>query len=654
MATKVTKVGKYQLTSKIAEGGMGAIYKAKHPTLNRDIILKRLILRQSSSITERFKREAQLMIDFRNDHIVQVYDHFKEGNSYYIAMEFVDGISLSDLIKKKRYIPNEIAMLIIIEICKALKYAHDRNVIHRDIKPENVLISKKGEVKLTDFGIATSKDCEEECLTSAGTTLGTPAYMSPEQITDTKNVDKRADIYSMGVVLYEMVTGKCPFPGNFTPEAITIIQKGDYTSPRKINPRISSVIQKVIKKAMHCKVKKRYRDLQYIIDIFLRRLKKYKDQETINNTIKGYIFGSKEEIEESSGFSISNTLKKSIDSVAVKLSSNYVRILLVIAILIGIIAVGGYCFYSMDMHYEYFKQQEYGALCVDVRIDKKYKDPGANYINASLFIREGKRYKSVKDKDLYFKLDEKANSKKYYSFKSPKVYLKSSMYRIRIDIENELFQKDFYIKPRGIQKKEKETIDAKYIKLYYKKVSRLPLKIHYTVKDINTNLDITDDTELYINFYKKWYKWIDFIELKNYKEILTTDRTYKFNFVREGYYNKYLRIYVKPYQTNLVLDLDLVPVPGTLSVKSNYKGLDILLNNSNYYFSGGKGRKYIKIAQSRKKFQKLLLSPGDYFITVKKSGSVSKTVKTRIVSKESKKAIINYNQDRELININIY
>ena len=172
-----TLVGKYEVTIKIAEGGMGAVFKAKHPTLNRDVILKKLTLKRSASITERFKREARLMIDFSNDNIVQVYDHFKEGNSYYIVMEFVDGIDLGDLIKKKRYLSNEMALLIFYEICKALKYAHDKNVIHRDIKPDNILISKEGEVKLTDFGIATSKDEEEKELTTAGMTLGTPAYI---------------------------------------------------------------------------------------------------------------------------------------------------------------------------------------------------------------------------------------------------------------------------------------------------------------------------------------------------------------------------------------------------------------------------------------------------------------------------------------------
>ena len=123
--------------------------------------------------------------------------------------------------------------MIFYEICKALKYAHKKGVIHRDIKPENILISKNGVVKLTDFGIATSDVCKKEGLTRE-LTLGTPSYMAPEQFLEVSTVDKRADIYSMGVLLYEMVTGECPFPDQLTPKNILMMQKGIYYSPRLI------------------------------------------------------------------------------------------------------------------------------------------------------------------------------------------------------------------------------------------------------------------------------------------------------------------------------------------------------------------------------------------------------------------------------------
>ncbi len=196
------KVGKYLVIEKIASGGMGTVYKAKHPTLESFIILKQLNLKGIEGVVERFKREAKIMFNFRSENIVQVYDHFREGGSYYIVLEYIDGISLDKLIQLKRHLSNEAAVLILLEVCKGLKYAHDKGVIHRDIKPANILISKEGEVKLTDFGIAKSEDDTETGLTQKGTTLGTPSYMAPEQIADSKNVDKRADIFSMGVLFY--------------------------------------------------------------------------------------------------------------------------------------------------------------------------------------------------------------------------------------------------------------------------------------------------------------------------------------------------------------------------------------------------------------------------------------------------------------------
>ena len=132
MAKIPTKIGKYVITNKVAEGGMGAVYKGVHPTLNRDVILKKLTLSDDNHIIERFKREARIMMDFKNDNIVDVYDHFKAGGSYYIVLEFVDGMALDELIKKERYLSNDMALLIFLECCKALSYAHKNNVVHRD------------------------------------------------------------------------------------------------------------------------------------------------------------------------------------------------------------------------------------------------------------------------------------------------------------------------------------------------------------------------------------------------------------------------------------------------------------------------------------------------------------------------------------------
>lgn len=292
MITKNPRVGKYQIIRMIARGGMGQIFKARHPTLKRDVILKKLTLNGNTTINKRFLREARLMMDFRDDRIVQVYDHFKNNNSLYIVMEYIDGISLGDLIKKNRYLSNEVALMIFHEICKALKYAHDKGVIHRDIKPENILISRRGEVKLTDFGIATSDTEQNECLTR-NMTLGTPAYMSPEQIENSSKVDNRSDIYSLGVLLYKMLTSRTPFPGNMTPETITLITMGRYQTARSINPKISRFLAGIVKKCMHRNPHKRFSDLDQIINKTRRKLGSQNTSEKISETLMYYIRGRK-------------------------------------------------------------------------------------------------------------------------------------------------------------------------------------------------------------------------------------------------------------------------------------------------------------------------------------------------------------------------
>ncbi|MGD9161291.1 MAG: serine/threonine-protein kinase, partial [Desulfobacteraceae bacterium] len=269
---------------------MGEIYKAEHPTLGSTVIIKCLTIKNDPAIEERFRREARIMMDLRDEHIVQVYDHFKERSSYCIVMEYIEGIDLDDLIKGKRYLSNDMALLIFTEVCKALKYAHERKVIHRDIKPANILISKAGEVKLTDFGVASTMEQDVD-LTRTDMTLGTPAYMSPEQISDPSKVDQRADIYSIGVLLYVMLTGQKPFESSFEARVFSKISRGRYILPRKINPKILPPIQRLVRKTMHHRIKKRYQNIEDILKKCSKLLKSYQDQKQINSDIRRYLEG---------------------------------------------------------------------------------------------------------------------------------------------------------------------------------------------------------------------------------------------------------------------------------------------------------------------------------------------------------------------------
>ncbi len=285
------KIDKYEIKSIIGQGGMGKIFKAVDPDTKKNIIIKQLLICSQAVLTKRFQREANVMMAFNHRNIVKVFNQFKRGKSYFIAMEFVDGMSLEELIEKKKKIDTLPAILIFREICIGLKYAHDNGIIHRDIKPDNVLISKLGDVKLVDFGIATAKPGSEEDLTKTGTVMGTPAYMSPEQIIDSKDVDKRCDIYSMGVLFYQMVTGKKPFSSSFSAETLNSITKGIYENPAKIIPDIPGVFKKIIKKTMNCKKNNRFKDLKECISILTKYSSSFKNNSQIKNAIRKYFAG---------------------------------------------------------------------------------------------------------------------------------------------------------------------------------------------------------------------------------------------------------------------------------------------------------------------------------------------------------------------------
>ncbi len=205
----------------IGSGGMGAVYKARQPPLDRIVALK--VLPASSQpgnrFEERFNREARALARLNHPHIVTVHEFGQVEDLHFFLMEFVDGTNLRQLEKTSRLSPRE-ALQIIPQLCDALQYAHDEGVVHRDIKPENVLVDRKGRVKIADFGLAKildpSADAEAARLTVEGQVMGTPHYMAPEQLEKPLAVDHRADIYSLGVVFYEMLTGDLPL-GNFAP-----------------------------------------------------------------------------------------------------------------------------------------------------------------------------------------------------------------------------------------------------------------------------------------------------------------------------------------------------------------------------------------------------------------------------------------------------
>ena len=213
------RLPQYEILELLGRGGMGVVYKARQRQLDRIVALK--ILPPSDAMSpdfiERFRREARSLAKLSHPNIVAIHDFGEDGGLYYFAMEFVDGVNLREMLRSKKMTAEE-ALAVVPKICDALQYAHEEGVVHRDIKPENILVDARGRVKIADFGLAKLL-CREQndlTLTLSGMSLGTPRYMAPEQVDKPETVDHRADIYSLGVVFYEMLTGEIPM-GRFAP-----------------------------------------------------------------------------------------------------------------------------------------------------------------------------------------------------------------------------------------------------------------------------------------------------------------------------------------------------------------------------------------------------------------------------------------------------
>lgn len=256
---------RYEIIEKIGGGGMALVYKAKCRLLNRFVAIK--VLRpeftEDEEFVKKFRREAQSAASLSHPNIVGIYDVGTENNNYYIVMEYIKGQTLKELIKSKGTLGVEYATNIAIQICYALDHAHKNHIVHRDIKSHNILIREDNSVKVTDFGIA--RAVSSSTITNTGNVIGSVHYFSPEQARG-GYTDEKSDIYSLGVVMYEMLTGRLPFEGE-SPIAVALkhIQE-EPVPPSKINTRIPKAVEAILLKCMEKEVSKRYNSASEIIN----------------------------------------------------------------------------------------------------------------------------------------------------------------------------------------------------------------------------------------------------------------------------------------------------------------------------------------------------------------------------------------------------
>lgn len=545
---KPEMIGKYKIKSKIAQGGMGSVYLAEHPSLKRDVIIKKLIIKRSGShIRDRFKREAQILTDLTSLNVVRMFDYFTEGNSDYIVLEYVDGMSLDKLLEKQFSLPTPLAMMILLDACKGLKSAHDKGIIHRDIKPANILISKHHEIKLADFGIAGAekeKDFDEKPapasdvtivaseassgITQVGSVLGTPAYMSPEQLADSSAVDKRTDIYSMGVMLYQMVTGDKPYSGDMSKETIDKITRGKYIPPKRINSKLTGDVCHIIKKMMMPDRNRRYQSIEPVIKAIEKYLNRYKEE-------------TKSSILESLAVAVSTS--KATDFPVYEPKYKRLRKIFAVACIAAILVCAGYkgLFYWLSPWHE--------SVNLVLEIPAYNKGATGTYVSdlpAKAFFFENDRneipeVKGINGSATFIQSKEKSDDDSRIKLVSKTVFLRPGEYRIKVVEGPYVWWKSITVT------KNMETVVLDFLRNEHRS-----LTVNGFAQDYETGEDITSKTQFQVLTDGKW------IPLKNVKPgVLSSGKIIHVKALCDGYEDESFGLSIDWYQDSLFINASL-------------------------------------------------------------------------------------------------
>ena len=531
-------IGKYKVQGIIAKGGMGVVYKAIHPSLKRYVVIKKMTARNKSGNAERFKKEAQILLDLQSPYIVHLFDYFTEGGYRYMVEELVDGYALDKLVNRQCALPVPLAMLIMQDSCFALKYAHSKEIVHRDIKPGNILISKRGEIKLADFGIASDSQ-EEDTLTQSGVALGTPAYMPPEQFENSATVDSRADIYALGIMLYEMITGTKPYPGTFSVETLNTIKKGKYIHPSKIDKTIPKQVEKLIHKMIRPNAKKRYQT----IDQVLRQVKKY---------LKHY---DTHEIRVQLAKSVIATKQYTFPEFVQK--DRKVRIAR--KTIISVAAVAAVCFgaWKSGLVHHFVLRPIYKPVTFEVVMPRSLFNQMDLPMKISIYENDNKDFPlvngavrnfNVKGTKFYeyiyntrdgIEHDRPASINKNYSMMP--VWLRKGDYRAKIVVGPYVWWKSFTVND-----------DPFLYTMDFLKNMKRPLNIQPYAFDSETMENITEEAVFKINYKNKW---VDFADIP--QEELHSATVWKIKASCEGYSDEIFSLLIDWYQDQLIVSASL-------------------------------------------------------------------------------------------------
>ncbi len=261
----VFRIRGYDSFEQIAVGGMAVVYKARKQSIKKTVAIKVLLphLAADTRFITRFQQEAETAARIQHDNIVNVIDYGKSESSYYIVMEYYDGLTIEELLRTQPRLPIDIALSIVLNVCNGLEAAHAENLVHRDIKPANVIFTRQGGIKIADFGLAKAVD-KFTLVTHHGKVVGTPAYMSPEQ-TRGEQVGIQSDIFSLGVVAYELLAGRRPFDGGSYSEVVDQIQNHEPAHVSSFNPMVEAPFEQIVARMLRKRVDERYRHIAEVV-----------------------------------------------------------------------------------------------------------------------------------------------------------------------------------------------------------------------------------------------------------------------------------------------------------------------------------------------------------------------------------------------------
>ncbi|MBI5625858.1 MAG: serine/threonine protein kinase [Nitrosomonadales bacterium] len=281
----ISQLGRYEVLGELGHGAMGIVYKARDPLIDRVVAIKTinlgLALDEKEEYEERFYQEAKAAGRLSHPNIVTIYDVGKSGDVAYIAMELLQGRELRDIMNEGGLLPVDQILDIVAQVAQGLAYAHEHDIVHRDVKPSNIMVVRDGHVKITDFGIA--RMASSAVRTQTGMVLGSPKYMSPEQVMG-KAIDMRSDIFSLGVMLYEMLTGQAPFVGENINAIMYQTLNVVPVPPNKLNPAVPEMLNFIVAKALAKKLEDRYQNAKdFAIDLRACRDTLPRSGQTINS-----------------------------------------------------------------------------------------------------------------------------------------------------------------------------------------------------------------------------------------------------------------------------------------------------------------------------------------------------------------------------------